>query len=61
MTCKCNCHDPGYREDTNTPEHATHEDCRRALAEEEARFAEIERWFDDFVASGGQRPFRDAR
>ena len=58
--CKCNCHDPQFRRDTNTPEHATCMECAFALAEEEARFKETERWFNDFTASGGQRPFRSA-
>lgn len=36
MQCKCNCHDPNFRRDTNTPEHADCDECRVALAEEEA-------------------------
>ena len=54
MTCKCNCHE------SDTP-HATAMECAFAIAEEDARYAEIERWFDAFIASGGQRPFRSTK
>lgn len=61
MTCKCNCHDPYYREANDEPEHANCEECRKAMEEETSRFAEIEAWYDGFIASGGQRPFRSTR
>ena len=47
--CKCNCHDPQFRRDTNTPEHATCMECAFALAEEEARYAERERILNQFL------------
>ena len=61
MTCKCNCHNPAFRRDTNTSEHATCMECAFALAEEEAWYFAIEKWFDDFIASGGQRPFLETK
>ena len=61
MSCTCNCHDPNFRRDTNTPEHADCDECRKALEEEEAWFKEIEIWHDNFEASGDQRPFRSVK
>jgi len=42
MRCKCNCHDPNFRRDTDTPEHADCDECRVALAEEDRILNEFE-------------------
>ena len=61
MTCKCNCHDPFYREANDIQEHANCMECAFEIAEEVYRMTGIETWLNDFVESGGQRPFRSTK
>ena len=49
MTCKCNCHDPSYREANGLAEHKTCFECAFAIAEEDARYAERERILNQFL------------